>query len=123
MKILVIDDEPTILRTVQKLLEYKGFTCHTCSNPMHGISAFRKENFDVIMTDIYMPEMDGMSLLETAKNIDRDIKVIVFTGYDDIETSNAAMNKGAYAFFAKPINFARLFDTLQLIQNEIELTS
>jgi CheY-like chemotaxis protein len=60
-KILVVDDEEAIREVISTLLEAQGFRCTTCSNGKLGLEAFRKDTFDLVLSDIVMPEMDGLA--------------------------------------------------------------
>ena len=121
MKILIIDDEPTVIDVMLKLLGRDGHDCLSSANADDGLSLFINNSIDVVLTDIYMPDKNGLALLDDLKSYDPDCSVIVFTGYGDIDTANTAMRKGAYAFFTKPIDFKNLRKTLNLIETDIQM--
>ncbi len=72
-KILVVDDEEAIREVISTLLDAQGFQCTTCSNGKLGLEAFRKDTFDLVLSDIVMPEMDGLKLLSELRLDDPDV--------------------------------------------------
>jgi len=121
MRILIIDDEPTVIDVMHKLLRRDGHECLYSTNANDGLSLFINNAIDVVLTDIYMPDKNGLTLLDELRGFDPACYVIVFTGYGDIDTANIAMRKGAYAFFTKPIDFNNLRKTLNLIEQDIQM--
>src|SRR5580704_16968776 len=83
-KILVVDDEEAIREVVSTLLEAQGYQCTVCSNGRMALDAFRKDTFDLVLSDIVMPEMDGLKLLGELRNEDPDVPVIMVTAMHDI---------------------------------------
>jgi phosphoserine phosphatase RsbU/P len=117
VRILVVDDEPDVellikQRFRQKIRdnEYSFLFAH------NGIQALdvldRHPDVDIVLTDINMPEMDGLSLLVAMKELNRLLKTVVVSAYGDFDNIRAAMNRGAFDFITKPINFQDLEITL-----------
>ena len=82
--ILVLDDEEAIREVVSTLLESQGYQCTVCMNGRLGLEAFRKGGFDLVLSDIVMPEMDGLKLLGELRREDPDVPVIMVTAMHDI---------------------------------------
>jgi putative nucleotidyltransferase with HDIG domain len=101
-KILVVDDEEAIREVVSTLLEAQGYRCTVCSNGRVALDAFRKDTFDLALSDIVMPEMDGLKLLAELRNEDPDVPVIMVTAMHDISIALQAIRAGAYDYILKP---------------------
>lgn len=119
MKILMVDDEIDCLDDIEGALSPTGYNLVKQTNPLHALELAKKEHFDVILTDVRMPQMSGIDLLKKIREAKPDQKVIVITAYGDLETATLAINHKAYAFFGKPIEFKDLIDTLSDIEKEI----
>jgi signal transduction histidine kinase len=103
-KILVVEDEAGSRLTLCGILEDAGYEVTGVEKGTKALEAIKDGNFHVIITDIRLPDVGGMSILELAKEINPDVAVIMMTGYASIETAVNAVNEGAYAYFVKPIN-------------------
>jgi len=101
-KILVVDDEEAIREVVSTLLDAQGYQCTVCSNGRLALDAFRKDTFDLVLSDIVMPEMDGLKLLGELRNEDPDVPVIMVTAMHDISIALEAIRTGAYDYILKP---------------------
>ncbi len=112
MKILILDDDPDVLKFLSKALEMKNFICQTSVNADEAIQNYFSGKFDILITDVHMSPVSGLEVLRIVRNKDQNSKVIILTGYGDLETASIAMQKGAYAFFTKPINLDKLFNAL-----------
>ena len=122
MKIMLIDDEAPILDFLNDILTQEGHKCESFQNPLKALEAYGNGGFDVVLTDVRMPELSGIETLKRIRQQNPEAKVIIFTGYGDLKTAISAINNRAYAFFPKPINIAELFDTLKKIAAEIDGT-
>jgi putative nucleotidyltransferase with HDIG domain len=101
-KILVVDDEEAIREVVSTLLEAQGYTTTVCSNGRMALDAFRRDTFDLVLSDIVMPEMDGLKLLTELRSGDPDVPVIMVTAMHDISIALEAIRAGAYDYILKP---------------------
>ena len=101
-KILVVDDEEAIREVVSTLLEAQGYRCTVCANGRLALEAFRKDSFDLALSDIVMPEMDGLKLLAELRSEDPDVPVIMVTAMHDISIALEAIRAGAYDYILKP---------------------
>src|SRR5271170_6824497 len=108
-KILVVDDEEAIREVISTLLDAQGLECTTASNGKLGLEAFRKDTFDLVLSDIVMPEMDGLKLLTELRAEDPDVPVIMVTAMHDIQIALEAMRKGAYDYILKPFEKDQLY--------------
>ncbi len=102
-KILIIDDEPNVLSVLYSLLSEKH-ECKTASSAPEALEYFKQEQFDLILSDIMMPQMTGLELLERLK-LSEDCPVVIFiSGNLNIESAIGAMRRGAYDYVTKPFN-------------------
>ncbi len=102
-RILAVDDELDMLTLLKKMVEnYTDHQVTVTNNPMEASELINKEQFDLVLTDLKMPGMDGMELLEAARKKDEDILVLVITAYGSLESAEEAMSKGAFDFITKP---------------------
>lgn len=116
-KILVIDDQRSIRKTLKEILEYEGNEVVLAENGPEGLQFIDDDKFDIILCDIKMPEMDGIEVLQKIVEKEQDIPVIMISGHGNIDTAVDAIKKGAYDFIEKPLDLNRLLVT---IRNAIE---
>jgi len=112
-RILVIDDEKSIRGTLQEILEYEGYEVELASSGPEGLEKFSGNNFDIVLCDIKMPEMDGLEVLEKIFDISSETQVIMISGHGNIENAVQAIKKGAYDFIQKPLDLNRLLITIR----------
>jgi len=103
-RILVVDDEEIILDLFREVLEAEGYRVWTACNGEEAIEKVKTMPFDLILSDMKMPGIDGLELLERGKEIDPEIDVIIITGYASVETAVKAMRLGAADYLTKPLN-------------------
>lgn len=101
-KILIVDDEEAIREVVSTLLDAQGYRCTVCSNGNKALDSFRNNSFDLVLSDIVMPEMDGLKLLGEIRAADPDVPVIMVTAMHDISIALEAIRTGAYDYILKP---------------------
>ena len=119
MKILVVDDEAPIREMLQKgLSQMGGFSVEVAQNGLEAVEKIEKDVFDLVLTDLKMPEMDGIELLKVVKGTRPEIMVILMTAYGSIETAVEAMKLGANDYITKPIDFNELLIHLTKAQKE-----
>jgi two-component system response regulator AtoC len=106
--VLVVDDEAGFRNLLRWELNHLGIAVETAENGFQGVQMAGKAKFDVIITDITMPEMDGLKLLEEIKRIAPETEVIVSTGFGAVETAVYAMKNGAFDFVLKPYDLEHL---------------
>jgi signal transduction histidine kinase len=110
--ILVVENEVGMRATLCTILEDAGYKVSGLDKGAEALEMIRNQPFNVVITDIRLPDVDGMEILELAKEIDPDVAVIVMTGYASLETAVEAVNEGAYAYFVKPANVDEIKTTI-----------
>jgi len=102
-RILVVDDDKELADGLVEHLSNLGYAAKAAYSGREGLNKFENGDFQLVITDLKMPDMDGMELLEAVKARDKQAVVIVITGYGTIESAVKAIRKGAYDFMAKPV--------------------
>ncbi len=108
-RILAVDDELDMLTLIKMIIE--GYSKHqvtTTNTPMEVAELLSKGQFDLIITDLKMPGMDGMELLELAKKYDKDALVLMVTAFGSLESAEEAVRKGAFDYISKPFRKEQL---------------
>jgi two-component system, OmpR family, phosphate regulon sensor histidine kinase PhoR len=112
-KIMLIDDEEPFRNTSARLFKLRGFEVITAENGQAALDALRHTSVDVILVDLKMPVMGGEEFLKRAHPLYPEVPTIVLTGHGTLDLAVECMKRGAYDFFTKPIDFDRLFLTIQ----------
>jgi len=113
-KILVIDDQQSIRKTLREILEYESFEVDEAEDGQKGIDMFNKETYDLVLSDIKMPKLDGIEFLDKVMlSPNADVPVIMISGHGNIETAVEAIKKGAYDYIPKPVDLNRLLVTVR----------
>jgi DNA-binding NtrC family response regulator len=112
-KILIVDDERAIRSTLKEILEYENHQVEEAVDGAEGWEKIRNGGFDILLSDIKMPKMDGTELLEKVLAQGIDCPVIMISGHGTIETAVDCIKRGAYDFIAKPLDLNRLMITLR----------
>lgn len=127
-KILVVDDEERICEAVQKALERVGYEVEASLEGMDALARIHKGSFDMVICDIKMPGMDGMTLLDRIKEHDPAILVVMITGFASIESAVEAVKKGAQEYIPKPFSpshirflVERVFERKRLLDENLYL--
>ncbi len=107
-RVLIVDDEPEIGRAVSRLLKHEGFETAFFDNANDALEAISTNEFGVILSDIAMPNMDGIELMRRIRKIDFDIPIILLTGDPTLDTAQKAIELGAYRYFTKPLDTQEL---------------
>src|SRR5208282_5605119 len=107
--ILVVDDEEAIREVVSTMLESKGYQCTAVSNGRAAQDQVKRLTPDLVLSDMIMPEMDGLKLLEWLRQYDPEVPVIMVTAIHDISTALEAIRRGAYDYILKPFEKDQLF--------------
>jgi two-component system response regulator HydG len=108
LRVLVIDDEELHAEAVAESLERVGYDCVVVTQGTAGARKIEQEDFDVILTDLRMEDMDGLAIVRKAKQDLPDAEVIVITGHGDVKTAVEAMKEGAANYLEKPVNMDEL---------------
>lgn len=110
--ILIVDDEPDLLEILSFSLEGAGYRTFTASSLREAIGLIRREAIDLVLTDVRMPEGDGLQILVEGKKMNPDIAVILMTGFADVNPSEAKA-QGAAALLSKPFDHGRLLELVR----------
>ncbi len=112
-KILIIDDEKSIRKTLREILEYEKYQVDEASDGVEGVAMIQKEKYDIVLCDIKMPKMDGIEALDKIMQLSSDTPIVMISGHGNIETAVEAVKKGAFDFIAKPLDLNRLLVTIR----------
>ncbi len=107
-KILVIDDESRMCDSLAELLGGSGYKVQTTQSAPAAVELLKQEPFDLVITDIKMPELTGLDILKVVKEIDSETIVILMTGYASLESALEAIKNGAFEYLLKPVEFTQL---------------
>src|SRR5512134_3421326 len=116
-RILVVDDDPQVLSFLSSLFRSDGWETREAPSGAEGIEAIERERFDVILTDLVLPGVDGIEILRTAKKIQSDAEVVLMTGYGTVDSAIEAMRAGAFHFLTKPF---RAEEVLHLVDKAFD---
>ena len=107
-RIMVVDDEEDIRKVITIYLEKVGYEVVSAKDGQDALNKFRKGHFDVILSDLTMPEVDGLELLDKIREFDKDVIFLMITGHPSIETAVNAIKKGAYDYIEKPVQLEEM---------------
>ena len=111
-KILIIDDERAIRNTLKEILEFEGYEIDLAENGRVGVEKAKGGGYDLIYSDVKMPEMDGLEVLDTLHKEEAcECPIVMISGHADVETAVTALKNGAYDFIEKPLDLNRLLVT------------
>jgi len=122
-KILVIDDEKAIRRSIREILEFEKHTVDEAEDGQTALSLALKNNYDIVLSDIKMPKLDGTELLQKLIENNISSSIIMMSGHGTIETAVDAVKKGAYDYLAKPIDLNRLLVSIRNAMEKSELVT
>ena len=112
-KILIVDDEFNSRTPLAQLFQEDGYSADTAENGKTALETLKSTPFDILITDIRMPVMDGIELFHRAKEIYPHMPVILFTAYGTIEAAVKSLKEGVFHYLEKPVNFDLLNHTVQ----------
>ena len=112
-RVLIVDDEAPLLRATKRILTSAGYDVTTAANGREAIEIILHAKFDVIISDIAMPELDGIQLLRTVRQRDLDVPVVLMTGAPDLSTAMQAVTHGALQYLTKPVDLVELKEVMQ----------
>lgn len=113
IKVLVIDDDPSICKTVGLLLEDHGYSPRTFTDPDEALSVAENESYQVALIDLRMPKMDGVEVVEKLKQVDERMSCIVMTAYPDLDSATETMRRGTCDYIAKPFKQEELVQAVE----------
>jgi len=107
-RILLVDDEPHFCRVMAMHLADEGYAVTGVTSGEEALERFKGEKHDLVITDLKMPGMDGVALLEAVRDVSGDVPVILLTAYGTVDTAVAAMKLGAFDYIMKPVDVDEL---------------
>ena len=107
-RILVVDDNREFADVLAEYLSRLGYQAVVAYGGREGLERFKGGDFQIVISDLKMPDMDGMDLLKAVKAIDKDVVILVVTAYSTIDIAVTAIKSGAYDFISKPFDFKAL---------------
>jgi DNA-binding response OmpR family regulator len=112
-RILVVDDDPHFLRVLARILSGENFLVTSAAGACDALELLKSAQFDLVISDLRMPECDGLSFLESLRRSGDTVPVIILTAYGEVDTYLAAMNAGATEYLNKPIQSDELLKTVR----------
>lgn len=110
--VLVVDDEPGVRGLLDSMLRRAGFDVHLASAAEEALATFRRVDLDVVIADVVMPGMDGVTLLDELLELDANVPVLLMTGFGAIDAAVDAMRRGAADYITKPFKRQRVLESL-----------
>jgi DNA-binding NtrC family response regulator len=107
-RVLVVDDDKVLQTSVKEALLYHNFQVDVANNGKEALLAVYKEKYDLVVMDVNMPEMDGISALTEIKKVDPSVIVIILTAYSNVSDAVKVVKEGAYNYLEKPISSENL---------------
>jgi DNA-binding NtrC family response regulator len=111
-ELLIIDDEPLVGQRLKPALIKEGYRVEIYTDPKEAVARLKDKNFDIVVTDIRMEEMDGLQVMESVLQKSPDTKVIMITGYATLDMAHESLDKGAFDFIAKPFRIGKIRETI-----------
>ncbi len=121
MQILLIDDERAIRRALREILEFENCQVHEAESGVQALQLLEQSSFDLIFSDIKMPHMDGIELLEQIKKKNLETPVVMISGHGNVETAVGAIKLGAFDFIEKPLDLNRILVLLRQVKDRNHL--
>ena len=109
IKVLIVDDDKAIADVLEGLVTDKDRTVHVCYDGVAALKRIENNHYDLILSDLIMPKVDGLDILRYAKKVNPEIIVIILTGYASLETAITAIREGAYDYILKPLKLQGSF--------------
>ncbi len=120
-KILIIDDERAIRRSLKEILEYEGYEVHEAEHGKEGLEKALQTTYDLVFCDIKMPQMDGTEVLESLVKNEYESPIIMISGHGNIETAVQSIKNGAFDFIEKPLDLNRILITIRNAKEKFSL--
>ena len=120
---MVVDDNEIVLESIKTALATKDWPVETHSDSRIALERIKTERFDIVLSDLQMPDVDGITLLREIKSFDPDVEVIILTGHGTVNSAVEALKLGCYDYLQKPIEFRRLRSLIERIAEKKQLQS
>ncbi len=122
-RILIVDDEPTIRETLSLILKEENYHCDTAANGLEALEKIKSDGFDLIITDLKMPQMGGLELMQETRKIVPRTSVMIITAYATLESAIQALRLGAYDYIIKPLDFDDVILRIKRLMEHRELVT
>ena len=117
-RILLIDDDPNVLGVMSEALTQAGYTPRATPSSEEALDLLERESFDLVVSDVVMPGLHGIQLLESARQLNPAIKVLFVTGYANREIVKEGFDKGACGFLEKPFSLKEFWSAVQAVMQD-----
>ena len=104
-RVLIVDDDDIVRESLSAVLQNRGFACEQAADGEQALQRLGEQEFDVVITDLEMPRLNGIELIEHASLLNNRTSFILITAYGSMETAIEALRKGAFDYLLKPLNF------------------
>ncbi|HLU25342.1 MAG TPA: sigma-54 dependent transcriptional regulator [Longimicrobiales bacterium] len=121
LTVLIVDDEELLVRSCARILEHEGYSVLTAGRGREALEMMRRHRPDIVLTDLMLPDVDGMTLLREAKKLDPAMLVIMITGFATVDSSIEAIKAGAYDYIPKPFTATQLQILIGRAANQVRL--
>ncbi len=119
--ILIVDDEEFVLEKLKRPLEKENFNVFTAANGQRALKIYDNNRIDILLVDIRMPAMDGLTLIKEIHKRDKPVEILVMSGHGDIDEALESLKLGCYSFFKKPIDLPELIETIKISMYELNI--
>ncbi len=119
-EILIVDDEPIVGERLKSFIEKDGHRVEAFADPAQAVQRLKEKDFDIVISDIRMEEIDGIRVMEEVLQRSRRTRVIMITGYATLELAREALTKGAFDFIAKPFKVKEIRKTIKKAMESFE---
>jgi len=121
IKVLVVDDDAQVCKTVGMILQEHGYHVQSFTQPRQAVQSVKKTPFDIALVDIKMPDLGGLEVVEKIKGDDPRVAVLVMTAYPDVQTAAETMRLGARDYITKPFREEQLLEAVERIARDMGL--
>ncbi len=118
--ILILDDEPIVCKRLKPYLEKYGYEVETFTDSSNALERVKEKDFDIVITDLKMEGIDGMTFLTKVKEKSPSTQVIVITGFATMETAKQSYQKGVFDFIAKPFKLSEIHEVVKKAEKKLK---
>lgn len=120
-KILIVDDQPGIRIVLQEVLKNEGYAIQTAGSGLEAVELLKNEDFDALLTDMKLPGMNGVEILQHAADLNKKLVIMMMTAYGEQELVDQAKSLGAAHFFKKPFEIIEVRETINELLKDNDL--
>ncbi|MFC1553180.1 response regulator [candidate division KSB1 bacterium] len=119
--ILIVDDEPGVIEIISEVLESSDFRVKSYTDPVKAVKDIQSNFYDIVITDLKMPKVDGIQVTKAVKKANKETEVIVITGYASLESAIEALKQDVFDYIFKPFNISEILMTVKKVSERIRL--